>query len=54
MNDRAGARGGPPGGQAEMVEDLGDYFRFYDGGDDLHGSTTVRAVFDIDIEYPFE
>jgi hypothetical protein len=36
-----------------MGEDLGNHRRIFDGGDDFHGTATVRAVFDVDIEYPF-
>ena len=37
-----------------MGEDLGNHRRVFNGGDDCQGPATVRAVFDVDIEYPFE
>ena len=37
-----------------MLEDLGNHGGIYDGGDDRQGATAVGALFDIDIEYPFE
>ena len=33
-----------------MAEDLVDHRRIFDGGDDLQGAATVRAVFDVDVE----
>jgi hypothetical protein len=38
------------GQQAQVA----DHRRIFDGGDDLQGTAAVRAVFDIDIEDPFE
>jgi len=37
-----------------MREDLGDHGGIFDGGDDLQGTTTLGAVFHVDIEHPFE
>ena len=37
-----------------MGEDLRDHRGIDDRGDDLQAAATVWAVFDIDIEYPFE
>jgi len=37
-----------------MGEDPEDHWRIFDGGDDLQCAATVRAVFDVDIEDPFE
>ena len=37
-----------------MLEDLGNHGGIYDGGDDRQGAAAVRALFNIDIEYPFE
>ena len=37
-----------------MAEDLDDHRRIFDGGDDLQGAAAVRAVFDVDVEDPFE
>jgi hypothetical protein len=37
-----------------MGEDLGDHDEIYDGGDDRQGAAAVGAVFNIDIEHPFE
>ncbi len=42
------------GGQPEMGENLGNYRGLFDGGNDFQGAATVGAVFDVDIEYPFE
>jgi hypothetical protein len=42
------------GGQAEMGEDLGDHGGMLDGGDDLQGSAALGAVFQVDVEQPFE
>jgi hypothetical protein len=49
----AGARGGARG-HAKMLEDLGNHGGIYDGGDDRQGAAAVGALFNIDIEYPFE
>jgi len=38
------------GRQAQMAEDLDDYRRTFDGGDDLQGADAVGAVFHVDIE----
>ncbi len=37
-----------------MSEDLGDHGGVFDGGDDLQRAAGVRALFNIDIEHPFE
>ena len=45
-----------------MAEDLDDHRRIFDGGpstrlrtgDDLQAAAAVRAVFDVDVEDPFE
>src|SRR5262245_53887634 len=37
-----------------MAEDLDDHRRIFDRGDDLQGAAAVRAVFDVDVEDPFE
>ena len=37
-----------------MAEDLDDHRRVFDRGDDLQGAAAVRAVFDVDVEDPFE
>jgi hypothetical protein len=37
-----------------MAEDLDDYRRIFDAGDDLQGAAAVGAVFHVDIEDPFE
>ena len=37
-----------------MAEDLDDHRRIFDGGDDLQSAAAVRAVFDVDVEDPFE
>ena len=37
-----------------MLEDLGNHGGIYDGGDDRQGAAAVGALFNIDIEYPFE
>ena len=37
-----------------MAEDLDDHRRIFDRGNDLQGSAAVRAVFDVDVEDPFE
>jgi hypothetical protein len=37
-----------------MGEDFDDHRRIVDGGDDLQGAAAVGAVFNIDIEDPFE
>jgi hypothetical protein len=37
-----------------MPEDLDDHRRIFDGGDDLQSAAAVRAVFDVDVEDPFE
>ncbi len=42
------------GEQPEMGENLGNYRGLFDGGNDFQGAATVGAVFDVDIEYPFE
>jgi len=36
-------------GQAQMREDLGDHRRIFDGGDDLQGAATVRAMLNINV-----
>jgi hypothetical protein len=33
-----------------MREDFGNHCRIFDGGDNPQGASTMRAVFDIDIE----
>lgn len=42
------------GGQTEMVKDLGNHPGLLNGGDDFQLATAVRAVFDVNIEHPFE
>ena len=50
------------GGQAQMGEDFDNHRRIFDacpeprrrGGDDLQAAAAVRAVFDVDVEDPFE
>jgi hypothetical protein len=37
-----------------MAEDFDNHRRIFDGGDDLQGAAAVRAVFDVDVEDPFE
>jgi len=37
-----------------MGEDFDNHRRIFDRGDDLQGSAAVRAVFDVDVEDPFE
>ena len=37
-----------------MAEDFDDHRRIFDGGDDLQSPAAVGAVFDIDVEDPFE
>ena len=50
---RRGARRGA-GRQAEMGEDFDNHRRIFDSGDDLQGTAAVRALFDVDVEDPFE
>ena len=49
-----GSAGWRPGGQPEMGENLGNNPGLFDSGDDLEVAATVRAMFHVDIEYPFE
>ena len=37
-----------------MGEDFDNHRRIFDGGDDLQAAAAVRAVFDVDVEDPFE
>jgi len=37
-----------------MAEDLVDYRRIFDRSNDLQGTGAVRAMFDVDVEDPFE
>jgi hypothetical protein len=37
-----------------MSKNFGNHRRVFDGGDEFQGTATVRAVFDVDIEHPFE
>ena len=37
-----------------MGENSGDHRGLFDGGNDFQGAATVRTVFNVDIEYPFE
>ena len=37
-----------------MGKDLSDDRGFFDGSDDFHITATVRTVFDVDIEHPFQ
>jgi hypothetical protein len=37
-----------------MSEDLGDHGRMLDGGDDRQGAAALGAVFQVDLEHPFE
>ena len=43
-----------PDRQAEMGEDLRNDGGIDDGGDDRQGAAAMGAVFEIDIEHPFE
>ncbi len=36
-----------------MGENLGNHRGIFNAGNDFQGATTVGAVFDVDIEYPF-
>jgi hypothetical protein len=49
-----GRSGRCPGGQAEVREDLGDHGGIFDGGDELQGAAALRALLDVDLEYPLE
>src|SRR5919106_4282194 len=42
------------GRQAEMGEDFDNHRRIFDSGYDLQGTAAVRALFDVDVEDPFE
>ena len=61
-NRCAGERGGARVGRPRWAEDLDDHRRIFDGGpstrlrtgDDLQSAAAVRAVFDVDVEDPFE
>lgn len=37
-----------------MVEDFDNHRRMLDSGDDLQSAGAVRAVFDVNVEDPFE
>jgi hypothetical protein len=37
-----------------MSKDSDNHRRIFDGGDDLQAAAAVRAVFDVDVEDPFE
>jgi hypothetical protein len=37
-----------------MAEDFDDHRWIFDRGDDFQGAAAVRAVFDVDVEDPFE
>ena len=37
-----------------MAEDFDNHRRIFDRGDDLQAAAAVRAVFDVDVEDPFE
>jgi hypothetical protein len=37
-----------------MAEDFDNHRRIFDGGDDLQCAATIRAVFDVNVEDPFE
>jgi hypothetical protein len=37
-----------------MGEDFDNHRWVFDGGDDLQAAAAVRAVFDVDVEDPFE
>ena len=37
-----------------MSENPGNHGGLFDGGDDFQGAATVGAVFEVDIEDPFE
>ena len=37
-----------------MTEDFDNHRRIFDGGDALQAAAAVRAVFDVDVEDPFE
>jgi hypothetical protein len=37
-----------------MGEDFDNHRRIFDGGDALQAAAAVRAVFDVDVEDPFE
>ena len=49
-----GRSGRCPGGQAEVGEDLGDHGGVYDAGNELQGAAALRALLDVDLEYPLE
>ena len=49
-----GRSGRCPGGQAEVREDLGDHGGVYDAGNELQGAAALRALLDVDLEYPLE
>jgi hypothetical protein len=49
-----GRSGRCPGGQPEVREDLGDHGGIFDGGDELQGAAALRALLDVDLEYPLE
>ena len=59
---RAGARGGARVGRPRWAEDFDNHRRIFDGGpstrlrtgDALQAAAAVRAVFDVDVEDPFE
>jgi len=42
------------GGQTKMVKNPGNDLGFLDGSDDFQFASAVRAVFDVDIEDPFQ
>jgi hypothetical protein len=37
-----------------MAEDFDNHRRIFDSGDDLQSTAAVRAVFDVNVEDPFE
>jgi hypothetical protein len=46
--------GAVPGRPAQMRKDLGAHGEIFDGGDDRQGAHHTGAVFQVDIEHPFE
>ncbi len=42
------------GASWDQGEDLGDHGGIFDGGDELQGAAALRALLDVDLEYPLE
>ena len=53
-NGRAGDRGGARADKPRWVSNLGDHGGIFDGGDELQGAAALRALLDVDLEYPLE